>query len=456
MSEANKDQARREELRTRFAGKDDKILKEEQGRIYGEMRSLTEEVEKREGDSAGRMTGDETQKWEALNAEFDAMDQEIGFRADERKLSSDHTARQERMRELEGKMHKPTEHRSGSDFVNRGSAKPLPENLKEFDAETRKLRNAFWAKYLSNRQAEIQPHESRAMQQDVSNIGGSLTPDTAFFNEVIMFARDAHIVRGLARVIPMPRGYNALDVPSWDTDAQNMVWGSEVGSYAEDSSIRTGKRRLIPHPATLLVKVSKTLANNPLVNVESEVARSIAWSSGETSDTAYLTGSGANQPLGLYTASDSGISTSRDVSTGNTTTSIQADGLINALYSLKEKYIGASTFLFHRDGVKQIRTLKDGTGRYLWRLEGFANGVGPTILDRPYRMSENAPNTFTTGQYVGLVGDFQFYWIAERMPFELETLRELYATTNQIGIIARMEIDGMPVLGEAFARVKLA
>ena len=33
---------------------------------------------------------------------------------------------------------------------------------------------------------------------------------------------------------------------------------------------------------------------------------------------------------------------------------------------------------------------------------------------------------------------------------------ELYAESNQIGLIARMETDGMPVLAEAFVRVKLA
>ena len=39
---------------------------------------------------------------------------------------------------------------------------------------------------------------------------------------------------------------------------------------------------------------------------------------------------------------------------------------------------------------------------------------------------------------------------------ELQRLDELYAATNQVGFIGRMELDGMPVLAEAFTRVTLA
>ena len=37
----------------------------------------------------------------------------------------------------------------------------------------------------------------------------------------------------------------------------------------------------------------------------------------------------------------------------------------------------------------------------------------------------------------------------------MQRLAELYAETNQIGIIARAATDAMPVLEEAFVRVKL-
>ena len=48
------------------------------------------------------------------------------------------------------------------------------------------------------------------------------------------------------------------------------------------------------------------------------------------------------------------------------------------------------------------------------------------------------------------------YWIADSLNFTIKRLVELYAETSQVGYIGEMYTDGMPVLEEAFVRVKLA
>ena len=70
--------------------------------------------------------------------------------------------------------------------------------------------------------------------------------------------------------------------------------------------------------------------------------------------------------------------------------------------------------------------------------------------------SEYAPATITTGLYTAILGDFSNYWIADALDMQLKVLNELYAENNQIGYILRKETDGMPVLEEAFARLKQA
>jgi HK97 family phage major capsid protein len=57
--------------------------------------------------------------------------------------------------------------------------------------------------------------------------------------------------------------------------------------------------------------------------------------------------------------------------------------------------------------------------------------------------------------YVGIIGDFSHYWIAESLGMTIRVLTELHYATNQIGYYIRSELDGMPVLEEAFARVTL-
>jgi len=101
-----------------------------------------------------------------------------------------------------------------------------------------------------------------------------------------------------------------------------------------------------------------------------------------------------------------------------------------------------------------ITKLKDGQGQYIWR-QSVRDGEPDSLLGLPIVMSEWAPNTFTTGQYAGLLGDFRNYWIADALSMQIQRLNELYAETNQVGFIGRLETDGAPVLEEAFVRVKL-
>jgi HK97 family phage major capsid protein len=108
---------------------------------------------------------------------------------------------------------------------------------------------------------------------------------------------------------------------------------------------------------------------------------------------------------------------------------------------------------FHRDSIRQIRKLKATTNEYLWQ-PSIQAGEPSTILGRPFFMSEYIPNTFTTGLYVGFVGDVSFYHIADALSMEVQRLVELYSETNQTGFIGRLETDGMPVLEEAFVRLK--
>ena len=215
------------------------------------------------------------------------------------------------------------------------------------------------------------------------------------------------------------------------------------------------KRTWKPNPIAKRVLISNKLLRTSPIDVEAYMRDRLAYKFGITQEKAFLTGDGVAKPLGVFTASADGISTARDVSTGNSTTAIGADGLIEAKYKIKGAYWSKLNWVFHRDALKQISKLKDGEGTYIWRLALTASEPD-TLLGSPVRMSEYAPNTFTTGLYVGIVGDFSKYYIADALDMQLQRLTELYAESNKIGLIGRMETDGLPVLEEAFARVTLA
>jgi len=293
--------------------------------------------------------------------------------------------------------------------------------------------------------------ELRALQVDPATQGGNLLPPQQFVAELIKEIDDAVFIRRLATVIPVNTS-DSLGAPTLDTDIADADWTTEVQTITE-GTMTFGKRELKPNQLSKLVKVSMKLLRTSAIPVESLVSQRLAYKFAITEEKAFLLGSGTGEPLGLFTVSTDGISAARDVpSTGG---KITADSLIDAKYALKAQYRNGAQWIFHRDVIKLIAKLKDNDDQYLWR-PGISLGQPDTLLNLPVNESEYAPNTVAVDSYVGIIGNFRYYWIAELMGMELQRLNELFAQTSQVGFIGRMWVDGAPVLESAFARIKIA
>jgi HK97 family phage major capsid protein len=307
------------------------------------------------------------------------------------------------------------------------------------------------------------------VQADLDIIGGYLVAPEQFVNQVLKAADNLLFIRKLATVFRVQNS-SSLGVPSLDADPSDADWTSELATGTEDSTMAFGKRELVPRPVAKRLKVSRKMLNvssiqgvmsaNDLseggtgTGFERFVTGRLGYKFAVTGEKAFMTGNGSGQPLGLFTASNRGISTARDVASGSTA-AITFDSLFDMLYSLKAMYQQTCQWLFSRAAMQRIRKLKDQQNRYLWEPSTQA-GEPNRLLDRPIMMSEYVPNTFTSNAYVGLLGDFSYYWIADSVNMELRRLDELYAEANQVGYIGRMEFDGMPALEEAFARLQLS
>lgn len=300
----------------------------------------------------------------------------------------------------------------------------------------------------------LRPEELRALQSDDQPSGGYLIVPVQLVAELIKDLDDAVFIRQWSRVFSVPMA-DSLGAPKRTAKLSSFVWAAELTQPVADAALKFGARNLRPHYLTGEIVVSNDLLRRAVMPGETIVRMELARDAGEVEERGFLTGNGANQPLGVFTASIDGISTSRDISSGNTTTAMTFDGLTNAKYGLKQAYHARARWMFHRDGVREIAKLKDGNGQYLWR-ESVRAGEPDRIINLPVFISEFAPNTFTTGLYVGILGDFQSYWIADALDIDIQRLVELEARKNQTVFVARLKTDGMPVLEEAFVRVKLA
>lgn len=332
-----------------------------------------------------------------------------------------------------------------------GSAAP------EKRTATKEYNAAFRRYLLTGDTRGVIAKETRAtsdgLQADSDNAGGFTIAPTQISNRLIKAVDDIVFMRTKATVERVV-GAESLGIVSLDADPEDGDWTQELVSVDFDTQMEFGKRELRPHELTKGIKVSRKLLSRSTMDIEGLVLKRLAYKFGITQERAFMTGSGNNRPLGIFTASNDGIPTSRDVTCAATTAFI-ADDFINALYSLKAQYQSVAEWVLHRDAVKMGRKLKDGDGQYIWRA-GLGEGQPDTILGRPFNQSEYAPNTFTTGQYLVVVGDLSFYQIADAEDLSIQRLVELYAATRQIGFIGDLATDGMPVLSEAFARMKLA
>lgn len=337
---------------------------------------------------------------------------------------------------------------------------PIKATLGEKDDRAAKVMDAFRS-YIMTGAIKPELRDLQVLSGETpadATWGGYMVPPQQFIAELIKALDNAVFMRRIARVFRVTTS-DSLGAPALDTDMSDADWTTEVqdltGAGLLDTAMRFDKRELKPQQLAKSIKVSMKLLRVSAIPVEALVRDRLVYKFATAMENAFLNGAGTTEPLGVFTASVNGISTARDFSTGNTTTAISADNLIEVKYALKAQYRNGAQWIFHRDAIKMISKLKDGEGQYLWQ-QGLAAGQPDTILNLPVNESEYAPSTFATGQYVGILGNFQFYWIAELFGMEIQRLSELFAATSQVGFIGRMWADGAPVLEEAFARVKLA
>jgi len=403
-----------------------KDMIEQRNRVVVQAREILDkaETEKRS------LTAEEEGKWNELIKEQDKLSKSI--EQESRQLEIERSLAQESFRATP----------AGKETATAATGDPR---------SSEEYRSAFYS-LIKNGPNGITGDEVRALQADQQTAGGFLLAPLQLIDGILKEVDNILFIRQKATKYPVASALS-LGIPTIESDADDAEWTAEVKIGSEDTGLGLGRRELKPHKLSKLVKISNTLiAMSP--NVEPIVTDRVSYKMGVAQEKGFMIGNGINQALGLFVASNDGIPTSRDISAGNSATAITFDGLKESKYSLKPQYLRTAEWIFHRDAIKMLSKIKDGEGDYIWEPSTVV-GDPDKLLGSPFNMSEYAPNTFTANQYVGIYGDLSFYWIADAMEMRMQRLVELFAGTDQIGLIARMHTDGMPVLPEAFSRVKL-
>lgn len=425
-------------------------LAERKRKLVADNRKLLDRADKEKRP----LSGEEAQEYDRREKDVEKLDRQIQSLAD-------HETRRQRQRATEDGMNRPLPRQtSSSQLGTRCGCNSRKLSLSfgragtiEFAPDYMLASEKYGRVFTKMLRGEPGNYEALGLKVGDDTKGGYLAPMT-WVAQMIKFLDDEVFIRQLATVLP-PTTAKSVGAVSYDTDPGDADWTAEApaSDIAEDDAMKFGGRELVPHGLSKLIKASLKLVRSSSINIDSFVAERLAYKFAVPEEKAFLEGTGVNQPLGVFVAHASGITTSQDVRSSSTT-DFTADDLINCLFDLKDGYVNKATWVASREFRRRVRKLKDGEGRYLL-TENANGGLITTLLDRPLRVSEFAPSTFTASKYVAVVGDFSNYWIQDALGMEIQTLLELFRLKQQIGWIGSKETDGMPVLAEAFRRLQL-
>jgi HK97 family phage major capsid protein len=298
---------------------------------------------------------------------------------------------------------------------------------------------AFWQHMRNRGDLEVR----NALTIGTDSEGGYLVPDE-FERTLIEALEEENIMRQLAKVITTSSGDKKIPVVASKGTA---AWVDEEGVIPEDDDA-FGQVSIGAYKVATMIKVSEELLNDSIFNLESYIAREFARRIGAKEEEAFLVGDGSGKPTGIFDDTHGG-----EIGVTTSTASLKMDEIFDLFYSLKSPYRKRAVFITNDATVKEIRKLKDGQGQYLWQPSVKA-GEPDTILNRPVKTSAYAP-TIEPGAKVIAIGDFGYYWIADRQGRAFQRLSELYAATGQVGFRATQRVDGQLILKEAVKILKM-
>lgn len=276
--------------------------------------------------------------------------------------------------------------------------------------------------------------ELRALTTQIDASGGFLIPES-FERQFVRKLAEVNVMRTLATVLTLASDHR---IPV-EADTGAAAWIGEGQPYPE-SDPGFEQKLLTAHKLGRITLVSEELLQDSAIDLEAYLADVFARSFGAAEETAFVSGDGVGKPRGILQDAPVGV-------TAASTTAVAADEIIRLYHSVPVPYRARATWLMNDSTAMAVRLLKDTTGQYLWQ-PGLQAGQPDRLLGRPVAVSAAMPTIGANAKSIAL-GDFSYYWIAERQGRVLQVLREKYADTGRVGFRMYVRIDGVLTLPDA-------
>nr|WP_232318440.1 phage major capsid protein [Sphingomonas sp. TDK1] len=266
-------------------------------------------------------------------------------------------------------------------------------------------------------------------------------------------------IRGIAKVVRVGSGGYRKLVASGGFDSG---WAAETAARPITATpvfneVAPPFGELYANPAA-----SQAMLDDAMFDVEAWLAGEIAREFAQSEGTAFVSGTGVNQPKGFLT---SPTATTADAARAFGTLQYLATGaagafaanpeekLIDLVQALRAPYRQGASWVMNSATLARIRKFKTSDGQLLWQ-PGIAAGQPATLLGYPVVEAEDMPD-IAANAFAVAFGNFQAgYLIAERG--ETQLLRDPYSNKPFVHFYATKRLGGMVSNSEAIKLLKFA
>ena len=238
----------------------------------------------------------------------------------------------------------------------------------------------------------------------------------------------------IAPIFSMATRYNmggTITIPYYDDSESDITMAyAEEFVELESSAGKIKNISLSGFLAGVLTLVSKSLLNNSNFDLVGFVIDKMAANIAKWIEKELLDGT-QDKIEGLSTLT-AGV-------TADSATAIKADELIDLQEEIPDVYQGNAVWVMSKKTRTAIRKLKDGNGEYLLNRDLNARW-GYTLLGKDVYVSKNMPD-MASGTRAVLYGDFSGLAVKVTENWEINILREKFATQHALGVYAYLEMD---------------
>lgn len=305
--------------------------------------------------------------------------------------------------------------------------------------------------------------EFKILQEGIDPSGGFLVPEQ-IMAELIQKKPAPNAIAGKVRRLQTSRDSLTISrvVYAADDIYNSPIRFTQTGEIPSSGSQATytdptfGQSRIEVFTQMVNGQLSKDMLEDSIFDVQGYIAEQFRVQADQLMENLIVNGSGAGQMTGLIANPGGKVGNQQQpavIKMGNPPT---GDAFFKLAYAVPPQYEDNLHFAFNKtNSLQNFVLLKDSANRYLfgagYQDSGIATARPKELVGYPYLLAQLMPNAYlangsgNTNAYAVVFGDFNGYWMVERVGLSVQVLDQTAAKVNQIELVGRLRFGGQTV-----------